>query len=88
MLKIVNPQIIIGQKYNNFLDIIEMKEHTHCYEFTLGNHTKYMNVETILLHRKQRNDGMYLMEYKGKFLPLNINKFDSIDKIIICMHTI
>jgi hypothetical protein len=31
---------------------------------------------------------MYIMEYNNKTLWLNTNEFDTIDKIIICMHTI
>ncbi len=46
------------------------------------------NVETILLHRKQTDNGMYVMEYNSKTLWLNKNEFDTIDKIIICMQTI
>jgi hypothetical protein len=89
MLTIKNSQIIIGQKYNDVFDIIGVKEHTHCYEFTLGYASAGpRKVETILLHRKQRNDGMYLMEYNGNFLPLNKNEFDTPEKIIICMQTI
>ncbi len=64
MLTIKNPQKIIGQKYNDVFDIIGVKEYKHCYEFTLGYASVGKpNVETILLHRKQRSDGMYLMEY-------------------------
>jgi hypothetical protein len=89
MLTIKNPQKIIGQKYNDVFDIIGVKEYKHCYEFTLGYASVGKpNVETILLHRKQRSDGMYLMEYRGEFLSLNKNEFDTIDKTIICMHTI
>ena len=46
------------------------------------------NVETILLHRKQTDNGMYIMEYNGKTLWLNKDEFDTTDKIIICMQTI
>lgn len=89
MLTIKNINDIVGRKYNEVFDIIGVKEHKHCYEFTLG----YANIgptnfETILLHRKQTSDGMYLMEYRGDFLPLNKNEFDTIDKTIICMQTI
>jgi len=89
MLKIVNPEDIVGKQYNEIFDIIGVRELTHCYEFTLGYASNNpQNLQTILLHRKKRSDGMYLMEYNNKFLPLNIDEFDSIDKIIICMHTI
>ncbi len=89
MLTIKNIEEIVGTKYNEVFDIIGVKEHTHCYEFTLGYASVGRpNVETILLHRKQRNDGMYLMEYRENFLPLNKNEFDTIDKILICMQTI
>jgi hypothetical protein len=89
MLKIVNPEDIVGKQYNQTFDIIGVRELTHCYEFTLGYASiPPQDVQIILLHRKKRSDGMYLMEYNNKFLELNINEFDSIDKIIICMHTI
>ena len=89
MLTIKNPQKIIGQQYNDVFNIIEVTQHKHCYEFTLGYaSTSPRKVETILLHRKKRNDGLYLMEYNGNFLPLNINEFDTPEKIIICMQTI
>jgi hypothetical protein len=89
MLKIVNPEDIVGKQYNEVFDIIGVRELTHCYEFTLGYPNAHpQNPKTILLHRKKRSDGVYLMEYDNKFLELNIDEFDSIDKIIICMHTI
>jgi len=89
MLTIKNPQKLIGETYNEVFNIIGVKEYTHCYEFTLGYASVGKpNYETILLHRKRRSDGMYLMEYRGEFLPLNKNEFDTIDKIIICMQTI
>jgi len=87
MLKIKNIQTIIGQEYNDTLNIIGVKEHTHHYEFTLG-HGVNPAVETILLHRKQTDNGMYVMEYDNKTLWLNTNEFDTTDKIIICMQTI
>jgi hypothetical protein len=89
MLTIKNIQTIIGETYNEVFNIIGVKEHTHCYEFTLGYATVGKpNYETILLHRKQTDNGMYVMEYNSKTLWLNTNEFDTIDKIIICMHTI
>ena len=87
MLTIKNIQTIIGQEYNDTLNIIEVKEHTHHYEFTLGYGVK-VAVETILLHRKQTDNGMYIMEYDNKTLWLNTNEFDTTEKIIICMQTI
>ena len=87
MLTIKNPQQIIGEKYNDTLNIIGVKEHTHNYEFTLGYGVK-VAVETILLHRKQTDNGMYVMEYDNKTLWLNTNEFDTTEKIIICMQTI
>ena len=89
MLTIKNPQKIIGEKYNEVFDIIGVKEHKHHYEFTLGyDATIKPAVETILLHRKQIDNGMYVMEYNNKTLWLNTNEFDTTDKIIICMQTI
>jgi hypothetical protein len=89
MLTIKNPQKLIGYGYNEVFDIIGVKEHTHHYEFTLGYATiGKPNYETILLHRKQTDNGMYIMEYRNKTLWLNTNEFDTIDKIIICMQTI
>lgn len=89
MLKIKNPQKLIGQEYNEVFNIIGVKEHKQFYEFTLGyDATIKPAVETILLHRKQTDNGMYIMEYNSKTLWLNTNEFDTIDKIIICMQTI
>jgi len=88
-LNIKNPQKLIGQKYSEVFDIIGVKEHKHHYEFTLG----YASIgpkktETILLHRKRTENGMYIMEYNSETLWLNKNEFDTMDKIIICMQTI
>ena len=87
MLTIKNIQTIIGEKYNDTFNIIGVKEHTHHYEFTLGHDVK-VALETILLHRKQTDNGMYVMEYNSKTLWLNTNEFDTTEKIIICMQTI
>ena len=89
MLTIKNPQKLIGQEYNEVFNIIGVKEHKQFYEFTLGyDATIKPAVETILLHRKQTDNGMYIMEYNNKTLWLNTNEFDTTDKIIICMQTI
>ena len=89
MLTIKNPQKLIGQEYNEVFDIIGVKEHRSFYEFTLGyDATIKPAVETILLHRKQTDNGMYVMEYNSKTLWLNMNEFDTTEKIIICMQTI
>lgn len=89
MLTIKNLQKLIGQEYNEVFNIIEVKECKYHYEFTLGYATiGKPNVETILLHRIQASNGMYIMEYNSKTLWLNKNEFDTIDKIIICMQTI
>lgn len=92
MLKIKNSQKLIGQEYNDTLDIIGVKKHRSFYEFTLGyannGHGGLSPTETILLHRKQTDNGMYVMEYNSKTLWLNMDEFDTIDKIIICMQTI
>jgi hypothetical protein len=89
MLTIKNPQKLIGQEYNEVFNIIGVKEHKQFYEFTLGyDATIKPAVETILLHREQTDNGMYVMEYNNKTLWLNTNEFDTIDKIIICMQTI
>jgi hypothetical protein len=89
MLKIKNIQTIIGQEYNDTLNIIGVIEHKDHYEFTLGYVSLGpVNIETILLHRKQTDNGMYIMEYNNKTLWLNTNEFDTTDKIIICMQTI
>jgi hypothetical protein len=89
MLTIKNIQTIVGQEYNDTLNIIGVKEHKDHYEFTLG-YVNFgpVNIETILLHRKQTDNGMYVMEYNSKTLWLNTNEFDTTDKIIICMQTI
>jgi len=89
MLTIKNPQKLIGETYNEVFNVIGVKEHTHHYEFTLGYATVGKpNYETILLHREQTDNGMYVMEYNSKTLWLNKNEIDTIDKIIICMQTI
>jgi hypothetical protein len=89
MLTIKNPQKLIGETYNEVFNVIGVKEEPHVYEFTLGYATVGKpNYETILLHRKQTENGMYVMEYNSKTLWLNTNEFDTIDKIIICMQTI
>jgi len=89
MLTIKNIQTIIGETYNEVFNIIGVKEEKLYYEFTLGYATVGKpNYETILLHRQQTDNGMYIMEYNNKTLWLNTNEFDTIDKIIICMQTI
>ena len=89
MLTIKNPQKLIGETYNEVFNVIGVKEEPHVYEFTLGYATVGKpNYETILLHRKQTDNGMYVMEYNSKTLWLNKNEIDTIDKIIICMQTI
>ena len=89
MLTIKNPQKLIGQMYNEVFNIIGVKEHKFHYEFTLGYATiGKPNIETILLHRIQTSNGMYVMEYNSKTLWLNKDEFDTMDKIIICMQTI
>jgi len=89
MLTIKNPQKLIGETYNEVFNVIGVKEEPHVYEFTLGYATVGKpNYETILLHRMQTDNGMYIMEYNNKTLWLNTNEFDTIDKIIICMQTI
>ena len=92
MLTIKNPQKLIGQEYNEVFDIIGVKEHRSFYEFTLGyannGHGGLSPTETIFLHRIQTDNGMYVMEYNSKTLWLNMNEFDTTDKIIICMQTI
>ena len=89
MLTIKNIQTIIGQQYNEVFNVIGVKEEKSYYEFTLGyDATIKPAVETILLHRKQTDNGMYVMEYNSKTLWLNKNEFDTTDKIIICMQTI
>ena len=89
MLTIKNIQKLIGQEYNEVFNIIGVKEHRSFYEFTLGyDATIKPAVETILLHRIQTDNGMYVMEYNSKTLWLNTNEFDTTEKIIICMQTI
>jgi hypothetical protein len=89
MLTIKNPQKLIGETYNEVFNIIGVKEHKQFYEFTLGYATiGKPNYETILLHRMQTDNGMYVMEYNSKTIWLNTNEFDTTDKIIICMQTI
>jgi hypothetical protein len=88
-LKIKNPHKIIGKEYDSRLDVVGVKEYENVYEFTLGaKNTMSRQNETILLHRKQTQNGMWIMEYKNKTLWLNKNEFDTMDKIIICMQTI
>jgi hypothetical protein len=87
MLIIKNPQQLIGQEYSDWLKVIGVKEHEYHYEFTLGN-KEMSQIETILLHRKRTQNGMYIMEYNTKTLWLSKSEFDTTDKIIICMQTI
>ena len=79
---------MIGEAYDYRLDIIGVKEHKHCYEFTLGAKDMNRKTETILMHRKPTESGHYIMEYNSKTLWLEKNEFDTIDKMIICMNTI
>ena len=89
MLTIENPQKLIGQEYNEVFDIIGVKEHKHHYEFTLGYASIGPNkTETILLHRKQTSNGMYIMEYNGRTLWATTEEIDMPEKIIICMQTL
>ena len=88
MLTIKNPQELVGKKYNEVFDVIGVKEWKNHYEFTLGYASVKPNIETILLHRRKTDNGMYIMEYNSKTLWLNKDEFDTIDKIIICMQTI
>ncbi len=89
MLIIKNIHKLIGKEYNEVFNIIGVKEYEFHYEFTLGYDASIKPaIETILLHRKQTDNGMYVMEYNSKTLWLNKNEFDTIDKIIICMQTI
>jgi hypothetical protein len=87
MITIKNPQQLIGQEYSEWLKVIGAKENKHNYEFTLAN-KEMSQIETILLHREQTENGCYIMEYNNKTLWLNKDEFDTIDKIIICMQTI
>jgi hypothetical protein len=87
MLTIKNPQQLIGQEYSDWLKVISAKENQWYYEFTLAN-KEMSQIETILLHRKQTENGCYIMEYNNKTLWLNKDEFDTMDKIIICMQTI
>ena len=87
MLTIKNPQRLIGEEYSDWLKVISAKENQWYYEFTLAN-KEMSQIETILLHRKQTENGCYIMEYNNKTLWLNKDEFDTMDKIIICMQTI
>jgi hypothetical protein len=87
MLTIKNPQQLIGQEYSDWLKVISAKENKYHYEFTLAN-KEMSQIETFLLHRKQTENGSYILEYNGHTLWLNKDEFDTTDKIIICMQTI
>ena len=89
MLKIKNIDKIIGEAYDYRLDIVAVKEHRLCYEFTLGvKDLSSRQSHTILIHRKPTEMGYYIMEYQSKTLWLKKDEFDTIDKMIICMNTI
>ena len=89
MLKIKNIDKIIGEAYNGHLNIIAVKEHRLYYEFTLGvKDLSSRQSHTILIHKKPTESGHYIMKYNSKTLWLEKNEFDTIDKMIICMHTI
>ena len=89
MLTIKNIQTIIGQQYNEVFNVIGVQEHKQYYEFTLGYASIGPNkTETILLHRKQTSNGMYIMEYNSKTMWVNKSQFDTLDKIIECMQKV
>ncbi len=87
MLTIKNPQQLIGVEYSEWLKVIGANETQWYYEFTLAN-KEMSQIETILLHRKQTENGHYIMEYNNKTLWLSKSEFDTIDRIIVCMQTI
>jgi hypothetical protein len=87
MLKIKNPQMLIGVEYSEWLKVIGVKEYKGNYEFTLAN-KEMSQIEIIFLHRNKTENGMYVMEYNSKTLWVNKNEIDTMDKIIICMQTI
>jgi hypothetical protein len=87
MLKIKNPQMLIGVEYSEWLKVIGVKEYKGHYEFTLAN-KEMSQIEIIFLHRNKTENGMYIMEYNSKTLWVNKDEIDTTDKIIICMQTI
>ena len=88
MLTINNIDKIIGKSYNNWLDIQDVNTFDDYYEFVLISNNGNQQIEYIVLYRDRNKDGLYNMEYNGDFLPLDINEFDTIDKIIMCMQKI
>jgi hypothetical protein len=88
MLHIKNVNKIIGKPYSEWLDISDVVIYEDYYEFVLLSNLDNQQIEYILLRRQPENSGHYLMEYNSETLPLKINEFDTIDKIIVCMQTI
>jgi hypothetical protein len=89
MLTIKNPQKLIGETYNEVFNVFAVKEEKWYYEFTLGYATVGKpNYETILLHRKQTDNGMYIMEYNGKTLWVSKDRLSTVDGILECMREI
>jgi hypothetical protein len=88
MLHIKNVKKIIGSSYSDWLDISDVIIYEDYYEFILLGNKGNQQIEHITLARTKTNNGLYLMEYRNDILPLQINEFDTIDKIIVCMQTI
>ena len=88
MLHIKNVDKIIGKSYSDWLDIGDVVTYEDYYEFVLLSNTGNQQIEYISIRRQPESSGHYVMEYNGETLPLKLDEFDTIDKIIVCMQTI
>lgn len=88
MLTIKNVENIEGKQYSEWLYVSRVNMDDERYEFVLLSNNGNHQVEYISLYRKPIKNGLYNMEYNGERLPLRIEEFDTIDKIIVCMQTI
>lgn len=88
MLTIKSVKKIIGTSYNEWLDVADVRIDNERYEFVLLSNNGQQQIEYISLYRKPMQNGKYVMEYNGERLPLRIEDFDTIQKIIECMQNI
>ena len=87
ILTIENIDKIKGHKYSEWLKVGGVTESDFYYEFTLLDE-RGSQVETILLHRRQTSDKMYIMEYNNQTLWITKDRLSTIEGIIECMREI
>lgn len=88
MLTIKSVKKIIGTSYNEWLDVADVSIDNERYEFVLLSNNGHQQIEYISLNRNPTQNGKYIMEYNGEILPLRIDEFDTIQKIIVCMQNV